>query len=130
MELRDILKYDCKADKLSKLSKEELFEIEGKLKSITPRWINIQMKGKSYFELKNVNHKIRRIKKKVRKALYECGYCAEAKFKIMVDKTGDEREYMIRDCGREECPYKDFFKENAISKTDKALKKMLKEIGK
>ena len=129
MDLREILKYD-KTESLNRMPKEELFKLEEKIKSITTRWINTQMQGKSRFERDKAKDKIRRIKKKVKKALYECGYCSEAKFNIIIDETtGDEREYMINDCGREECPYKDFFKENAVSKTDKALRKMLKEIG-
>ena len=130
MDLKEILKYDCKAEKLNRIPKEELFKLEDELKGITTRWINTQMQGKSRLERDKVKEKVKRITKKVRKVLYECGYCADAKFNVMVDgKTGDEREYMVRDCGREECPYKDFFKENAVSKVDKALKKMLKEIG-
>lgn len=130
MELREILKYDCKVDNLNRMSKEELFKLEEKLKGITTRWINTQMQGKSRFERDKAKDKIRRIKKKVKKALYECNYCADAKFNVMIDgKTGDEREYMVKDCGLDECPYKDFFKKNAVSKVDKELKKMLKEIG-
>ena len=130
MDLKEILKYDCKTDKLNRMTKEELFELEEKLNSITTRWINTQMQGKSHIERDRARDKISRIKKKVRRVLYECNCCADAKFNVMIDgKAGDEREYMVKDCGLDECAYKDFFKKNAVSKVDKELKKMLKEIG-
>ena len=92
------------------ISKNELFELETLIKN----------------ELEETeNKRLEKLGKRVRYAIYECRYCADAKFKYTY-KDGDEKELFVRDCEREECPYLEFFKgQDKLSEIDLILKKML-----
>ena len=107
-----------KSKDLAKLSKTELFamlvDIEKKLEQI-----------KSEPQYKRA--KLETAQKKVKRCLCECLYCTDSKTITKTDrKNGEEYEYLIDDCGREVCPYLDFFRnqtqsEEEIEKTFKNL---------
>jgi hypothetical protein len=64
-------------------------------------------------------------KKKIRRVLYECLFCADAQIETITDKHGNEKDFIKRDCGLKECPYHEYF----ISKTkedDARIKKLIK----
>jgi hypothetical protein len=94
------------------ISKKELFELEQSIKK----------------ELENiVSEKLEKLGSKVRHTLYECRYCADAKFKYKYE-DGEEKELFVSDCAREECPYAEYFKDqNKANEIDLLLKKMLEE---
>lgn len=46
----------------------------------------------------------------IRHTLYECALCEDADVEVIVNKkSGDEVVKLIKDCGREVCPYRDEF---------------------
>lgn len=66
---------------------------------------------------------------KARRQLYECYLCADAQIINYIDKkTGEEKSVLAKDCGRVECPYKDYFNEIAKNESlvEDELKKFLK----
>lgn len=56
-----------------------------------------------------VRGKYRNRYKRARRHFYECRLCADAEIEPYIDKNGDERERLIRDCGLDKCPYHDYF---------------------
>ena len=78
-------------------------------------------KAELYAEMKRLQGKIRATKditvrqryrnryELARRHFYECRLCADATIETYIDKNGDERERLIRDCGLDKCPYHDYF---------------------
>lgn len=107
-----------KSKDLAKLSKIKLFEmlvdIEKKLE---------HLKNEPQYK----STKLKVAQRKVKRCLCECLYCTDSKTVTKTDrKNGEEYEYLIDDCGREVCPYLDFFRnqtqsEEEIEKTFKNL---------
>ena len=76
----------------------EMKRIEKKIQEVTD-----EKKLKRYQK----RHKI------VKRHFYECRLCNDAEIEPFVDKNGDERERLIRDCGLAECPYHNYFEDLA-----------------
>ena len=85
------------------LSKKELLKQIIKLDKQIEEWRDVPLNREKYNELAKVKTKRKRLKRD----LYECDFCADAEFKI--DKNGDE--HFKKDCGRAECPYHNYFME-------------------
>lgn len=64
-------------------------------------------------------------KRKIRRVLYECLYCADAEVITKISKKGEEKDYLKKDCGLAECPYHDYFI-NKSQEDETRLKKLLK----
>ena len=60
--------------------------------------------------------------KAVRRHFYECRLCNDAEIEPFVDKNGDERERLIRDCGLADCPYHNYFEDLANGIEDATTK--------
>jgi len=60
--------------------------------------------------------------KLARRHFYECKLCADAKIELYIDKNGDERERLIKDCGLSVCPYHNYFEDLANGIEDATTK--------
>ena len=60
--------------------------------------------------------------KMARRHFYECKLCADAKIETYIDKNGDERERLVKDCGLSVCPYHDYFVDLANGVEDDVTK--------
>ena len=62
--------------------------------------------------------------KMARRHFYECKLCADAKIETYIDKNGDERERLVKDCGLSVCPYHDYFVDQANGIEDDVTKSL------
>ena len=69
-----------------------------------------------------VQYRYKQRYKMARRHFYECRLCNDAEIEPFVDKNGDERERLIRDCGLAECPYHDYFVDLANGVEDDVTK--------
>ena len=70
--------------------------------------------------------------KRARRHFYECKLCMDAEIEPFVDKNGDERERLIRDCGLAECPYHNYFEDLAngiVDETTRVLDRLNRCLG-
>lgn len=70
--------------------------------------------------------------KLARRHFYECRLCADAEIEPYIDKKGDERERLIRDCGLEDCPYHSYFEDLAngiVDDTTRVLDRINRCLG-
>jgi DhnA family fructose-bisphosphate aldolase class Ia len=108
-----------KAKDLAKYTKIELFKMIGdidiKISKINP------INSRDRWQIQ----KLENLKRKVKRNIYECVYCAEATIKTTEDKYGNEKDFILHDCGSEICPYHEYFKNQSPDSEDK-LKKILK----
>ena len=56
-----------------------------------------------------VQYRYKQRYKMARRHFYECRLCADARTETYIDARGEEKEWFIRDCGLEVCPYHDYF---------------------
>lgn len=108
---------------LDGLNKSQLFYLEKKLNEL-PKQNNAQ-----------INNELKSKKKKVRTALYECRFCADAKMKPKFDRyTQTMDEDFHAPCTAEVCPYREFYREQALTEPgginlERFLKKYLKNFS-
>ena len=60
--------------------------------------------------------------KMARRHFYECRLCNDAEIEPFVDKNGDERERIVRDCGLADCPYRNYFEDLADGIVDETTR--------
>jgi hypothetical protein len=113
MNKKDIRKINSRlSDKRDKISKAELFQLEKK--------INLEVQGG------NTSVELSKLKRRTKHILYECRDCADAGYKHVYDKQGEEKELFIDDCKKEICPYKEYFvNQRKRKELDKCIKKLL-----
>lgn len=51
---------------------------------------------------------------KAKSYFYECRGCDHSKTETYIGKDGEEKERFLRDCGKEKCPYHDYFVKDAV----------------
>ena len=99
---------------LAKKTKKELFELEAKLND------RKRVHSKSKEELVKE-------KEMVKRALYECDYCADATNMVATNEAGWEYEYFVKDCGDKVCRYRrDFLK--IAEQGEKEIKEILAKL--
>jgi hypothetical protein len=104
---------------LEKLTKPELL----KMLNDTDKKLNALKNGDpKNKKIPNIETK----RKKIKRALYECVYCADAQTATTTDKKGNEKDFIKKDCGLKECPYHEYFI-NKTKEDDEKIKKLLKE---
>ncbi len=69
-----------------------------------------------------VQYRYKQRYKMARRHFYECRICADATIEPYIDKNGDERERLIKDCGLSVCPYHDYFVDLANGVEDDVTK--------
>lgn len=90
-------------NEIKKTDKKELFEKMDNLQK------KIEIEKSKDMRNKTLIVRLGRDIKKIRRYLYGCVYCAEATLGLAYDKNGFGKECIIKDCGKNICPYHDYF---------------------
>ena len=69
-----------------------------------------------------VQYRYKQRYKMARRHFYECRICADATIEPYIDKNGDERERLIKDCVLSVCLYHDYFVDLANGVEDDVTK--------
>jgi hypothetical protein len=103
---------------LEKLSKQELFKM---LEETNEKLAIAKTGSETSKTVPRLETKIKRI----RRVLYECVCCADAKIFTTTDKHGNEKDFIRKDCGLEKCPYHDYFA-SRTKESEQEYEKLLK----
>ena len=103
---------------LEKLTKKELLEM---LEKTRDKLSAIKQENPKSKEIPTLETKI----KKIKRVLYECLFCADAQVTTRLDKDGNEKDFIKKDCGLDKCPYHDYFA-NKTKEDDARIKNLLK----
>ncbi len=125
---------------IRKMTKSELLQVERKLNKSMNNLYDGNIKDEVYLEYEStLNKKYHRVakpedvitvyvkeKSRIKKYIYDCEYCADAKFTRKVDKaTGEDIDYYNGDCGQAQCKYQDAVKEDISNPKEDLFKKFL-----
>ena len=65
-------------------------------------------------------------KSRIKRYIYDCDYCADAKFERKVNKkTGEDTDYYKGDCGQSKCKYQKVIEDDISSPKEDIFKKLL-----
>lgn len=97
---------DCELDeKLEKYAKEKIKRFAKQLDFIKNSAADDEVR-----RYKEKVERLNKLKDKVKHTLYECAICEEAVVRVIINnKTGEEVNKLVKDCGEAICPYREQF---------------------
>ena len=130
---------------VKKMTKSELLQAERKINKSMDNIYDKGIKDEVYLgyeahlkdkhpekaiSIESVVTKFVKEKSRIKRYIYDCDYCADAKFTRKVDKqTGEDTDYYKGDCGQPKCKYETVIKESVsdtgLNAFDEVIKKLL-----
>ena len=125
---------------IRKMTKSELLQIERKLNKSMDNIYDKGIKDEVFLDyesglrkkynkpvsIASVVSEYVKEKNKIKKYIYDCEYCADAKFTRKVnERTGEDTDYYRGDCGQEQCKYQEAIRESISNPKEDLFKKFL-----